>query len=49
MITSDAVLNLLGVAVLGFVFWKLGSFGKERMVAKEKKDDPIPKAKVVKR
>ncbi len=30
VITSDAALNLIGVAVLAFVFWRLGSFGKSR-------------------
>ncbi len=30
VIASDAALNLAGVIVLGFVFWKLGSFGKSR-------------------
>jgi len=30
VVASDAVLNLAGVVVLGFVFWRLGSFGKSR-------------------
>jgi PAT family beta-lactamase induction signal transducer AmpG len=30
MIASDATLNLLGVAILGYAFWRLGSFGKRR-------------------
>lgn len=30
VIASDAALNLLGVAVLSVVFWRLGSFGKRR-------------------
>lgn len=30
VIWSDAALNLLGVAILGLVFWRLGSFGKWR-------------------
>lgn len=30
VVASDAILNLAGVAVLGFVFWRLGSFGKSR-------------------
>ena len=28
VVGSDAVLNIVGVVVLGIVFWKLGSFGK---------------------
>jgi MFS family permease len=28
--TADAVLNLLGVVILGYAFWRLGSFGKRR-------------------
>jgi MFS family permease len=30
VLTADAVLNLLGVAILGLAFWRLGSFGKRR-------------------
>jgi len=30
VVASDAVLNLIGVAILGLVFWRLGSFGKWR-------------------
>ena len=30
VVTSDAVLNIAGVLVLGLVFWRLGSFGKSR-------------------
>ena len=30
VVASDAILNLAGVIVLGFVFWRLGSFGKSR-------------------
>lgn len=30
VIASDAALNLLGVAILGLAFWRLGSFGKSR-------------------
>jgi MFS transporter, PAT family, beta-lactamase induction signal transducer AmpG len=30
VIASDAALNLIGVAVLALVFWRLGSFGKWR-------------------
>jgi PAT family beta-lactamase induction signal transducer AmpG len=30
VITSDAALNLAGVAILAVVFWRLGSFGKWR-------------------
>jgi MFS family permease len=32
VIGSDALLNLAGVAVLGFVFWRLGSFGRTKHV-----------------
>ncbi len=28
--TCDSVLELLGVAILGYAFWRLGSFGKRR-------------------
>jgi len=31
VIASDAALNLIGVAVLGLVFWQLGSFGTWRL------------------
>ncbi|HMG20682.1 MAG TPA: MFS transporter [Kofleriaceae bacterium] len=31
VVTSDAALNLIGVAVLGLVFWRLGSFGRWRL------------------
>ena len=34
VIASDATLNLIGVAVLGLVFWKLGSFGRARYRAR---------------
>lgn len=37
VIGSDAALNLIGVLVLGLVFWRLGSFGKWRHPA-----DPEP-------
>jgi len=30
VITCDVVLNLVGVAVLAFAFWKLGAFGRRR-------------------
>ena len=33
VIASDATLNLIGVAILGIVFWKLGSFGRARLRA----------------
>jgi MFS family permease len=33
VIGADAVLNLVGVAVLGFAFYRLGSFGKARVRA----------------
>ncbi|HEX7699458.1 MAG TPA: hypothetical protein VF403_02015 [Kofleriaceae bacterium] len=33
----DAALNLAGVAVLAFVFWKLGSFGKRSAELKAQK------------
>ncbi|MEO6777692.1 MAG: MFS transporter [Kofleriaceae bacterium] len=45
VVSSDAVLNLAGVVVLGLVFWKLGSFGKSRHVP----EPPVPTAKVVDR
>ncbi|HEU4734005.1 MAG TPA: MFS transporter [Kofleriaceae bacterium] len=41
VITSDAVLNIAGVIVLGLVFWRLGSFGKWRHPAES---DPAPGA-----
>ncbi len=34
VVGSDAALNLIGVAILGLVFWRLGSFGKWRHPAK---------------
>lgn len=34
VIASDATLNLLGVAVLGLVFWRLGFFAKKRLAAR---------------
>jgi MFS family permease len=43
VVGSDAALNLLGVVVLGAVFWKLGSFGKSRHVP----DPEFPVARVV--
>ena len=42
VIASDAALNLIGVAILGFVFWKLGSFGR----ARHRKRVDLPPAKV---
>ena len=33
VVGSDAALNIIGVVVLGFVFWRLGSFGKTKHVA----------------
>ena len=42
---SDAALNILGVLVLGFVFWRLRSFGKSRHP--EVPPTPIPQAKVI--
>jgi PAT family beta-lactamase induction signal transducer AmpG len=35
VIGSDATLNIVGVAILGVVFWRLGSFGKWRHPAEE--------------
>jgi len=35
VVGSDAVLNIAGVVVLGFVFWRLGSFGKTKHVTAE--------------
>jgi MFS transporter, PAT family, beta-lactamase induction signal transducer AmpG len=34
VVTSDALLNLAGAAILALVFWRLGSFGKWRHPAK---------------
>ena len=34
VVTSDAVLNLAGAAILALVFWRLGSFGKWRHPAR---------------
>jgi hypothetical protein len=39
VIGSDAALNLIGVVILGLVFWRLGSFGKWRHPA-----EPAPAA-----
>jgi MFS family permease len=33
VIAADVVLNVVGVIVLGIVFWKLGSFGRRRTAA----------------
>jgi len=43
VVASDAILNIVGVVILGLVFWKLGSFGKSRHVP----DPQLPVAKVV--
>jgi MFS transporter, PAT family, beta-lactamase induction signal transducer AmpG len=32
VVGSDAALNMIGVVILGFVFWRLGSFGKTKHV-----------------
>jgi len=45
VVGSDAALNILGVIVLGIVFWKLGSFGKSRHVPPA--DPDLPETKVV--
>jgi PAT family beta-lactamase induction signal transducer AmpG len=46
---SDAALNLIGVAILGLVFWRLKSFGKSSHppVEPELAPAPIPQAKVI--
>ncbi len=33
VVGSDAALNLIGVVILAFVFWRLGSFGKRKHTA----------------
>ena len=43
VVTSDAVLNIAGVLVLGAVFWRLGSFGKSRHV----QEPEFPVARVI--
>lgn len=45
VIQSDATLNIIGVVVLSFVFWKLGMFVKQKLPGAP---DDLPKAKVVK-
>lgn len=45
VIASDAALNLIGVAVLALVFWRLGSFGKWRHPAEPEPAAPsVPSA-----
>ena len=39
VVASDAGLNMIGVIVLGIVFWQLGAFGK-RAIAKRKASEP---------
>ncbi|MFT3694058.1 MAG: MFS transporter [Kofleriaceae bacterium] len=43
VVGSDAALNIIGVVILGFVFWRLGSFGK----MKHKKEPELPTARIV--
>ncbi|MDB4959325.1 MAG: major facilitator superfamily 1 [Myxococcales bacterium] len=40
VIAADASLNLIGVAILAVVFWKLGSFGRARLRAKAVERSP---------
>ncbi len=47
VVASDAVLNVAGVIVLGFIFWRLGSFGKSRHVPAAPPAPDLPEAKVV--
>jgi PAT family beta-lactamase induction signal transducer AmpG len=47
VVGSDAALNLIGVVILGLVFWRLGSFGKSKHVPPAAPKTELPQARII--